>query len=66
MYARFRTPDSTHANFVNTIQRTWQYIAGVWLPENGYERTGGAEFETYVETSRTFSEEIYIPLQKKR
>ncbi len=49
---------------MNTIQRTWQYIAGVWLPENGYERTGGAEFETYVETSRTFSEEIYIPLQK--
>ncbi len=64
LYARFRTLDSTHANFVNTIQRTWQYIAGVWLPENGYERTGGAEFETYVETSRTFSEEIYIPLQK--
>ena len=56
IYACFETPPSTTFDFVNTIHRTWEYISAVWLPENGYERTGGFEFEAYTEESRTFSD----------
>lgn len=65
IYALFETPPSTHFDFVNTIQKTWDYIGNVWLPQNGYQRTGGFEFETYVEKSRCFSEKIYIPIKRK-
>ena len=64
-YAIFRTPRALHINFVNTIHKTWEYIARVWLPENGYVRTGGYELESYVEESREFSEIIYIPIKKE-
>lgn len=64
-YAVFATRPSGHTAFVDTIQRTWRYINTCWLPESGYERTGGYEFETYVEESRTYSQEIYIPVRKK-
>ena len=66
LYALFDTPPATHFNFVNTIHRTWEYIAEVWLPENGYRRTGGFELESYVESSRTFSETIYIPITETK
>ena len=65
LYAVFRTPPALHINFVNTIHKTWEYIARVWLPENGYVRTGGYELESYVEESREFSEIIYIPIKKE-
>lgn len=66
VYAVFDTPPATNFDFVNTIHQTWDYIARVWLKENGYRRTGGYEFETYMEESRTFSEKIYIPITKER
>lgn len=65
LYAVFETPPATSFDFVNSIHRTWDYIAKVWLRENGYCRTGGPEFETYVEESRTFQEKIYLPIQKQ-
>ena len=65
LYAIFRIPPALHINFVNTIHKTWEYIARVWLPENGYVRTGGYELESYVEESREFSEIIYIPIKKE-
>lgn len=65
LYALFETPSSTSFDFVNTIHKTWDYIGTVWLPENGFERTGGFEFESYIEKSRKFSEKIYIPIQRK-
>lgn len=64
-YAVFATKPSGHSAFVDTIQRTWEFINTCWLKESGYERTGGYEFETYVEESRTYSQEIYIPVRKK-
>lgn len=64
LYALFDTPTATHFNFINTIHQTWEYIAQVWLPENNYRRTGGFELESYTESSRTFSETIYIPIEK--
>lgn len=65
LYAAFETPSSTNFGFVNTIHRTWDYIGSVWLSQNGYRRTGGPEFESYIEESRTFSERIYIPIIKQ-
>ena len=64
LYAVFETPPSTHFSFINTIRKTWDYIGNVWLPQNGYQRTGGFEFETYIEESRKFSEKIFIPLKQ--
>ena len=63
LYAVFSTPPTTHADFVNTIHRTWRYIEGTWLPQSGYRRACVPMFETYVEASRTFSERIYIPVE---
>lgn len=64
-YACFKTPQTTHYNFVNAIHRTWEYINRTWLPESEYRRTGGYEFETYIEDSRKFSEDIYIPIKRR-
>ncbi|MBH1942143.1 AraC family transcriptional regulator [Mobilitalea sibirica] len=64
-YAHFKTPQTTHYNFVNVIHRTWEYINNTWLPESAYKRTGNYEFETYIEDSRNFSEDIYIPIVKR-
>ena len=65
LYALFRTPPTTHADFVNTIHRTWQYILEVWLPQGPYEHGDGFAFEVYLEASRAFSERIYIPLKER-
>jgi AraC family transcriptional regulator len=65
LYAMFRTPVSNHIDFANTIHRTWDYINRVWLPQNDYRYTGGYEFESYVEQSRTFSEKIFVPIEAK-
>ena len=64
LYAVFDTPPSIHFDFVNTVHRAWDDIGRVWLRENGYERTGGFELESYTEESRKFSEKIYIPIRK--
>lgn len=45
--------------------KTWDYIRQSWLPESKYNHTGGYQFETYIEDSRTFSEDIYIPIKQK-
>ncbi|WP_461370283.1 AraC family transcriptional regulator [Candidatus Darwinibacter acetoxidans] len=66
LYALFKTPPATQADFVNTIRRTWQYILQVWLPQSGYTHAGSCDFESYLETSRQFSERIYIPLKAKQ
>lgn len=65
LYAVFDTPPATQFDFVNTIHRTWDYIKA-WLPENGFRRTGGCEWECYTEVSRTFTERIYIPITQER
>lgn len=65
LYAVFDTPAAEPFEFINTVHKTWDYIARVWLPENGFRRTGGYEFESYAEDSRTYSERIYIPIEKE-
>lgn len=67
LYAVFATPPTSHFNFVNTIHRTWPYILNVWVPGSEYHCASdhGYQFETYVEDSRTYSEDIYIPIEVK-
>jgi len=63
-YAVFATPPTTHFNFVNTIHRTWRYINEQWLPGREFRRVSGMEFECYRESSRIYSEDIYIPIER--
>lgn len=65
LYARFSTPPAKHCDFVNTIHKTWDYIFKIWFPESEYEFSGGYQFECYVESSRVYSEDIYIPVRKR-
>lgn len=60
-YAIFSTPTAKQDTFVTQIHRTWDHIKE-WFPSSGYERKRGYEFECYREKSRTFSEDIYIPV----
>jgi AraC family transcriptional regulator len=64
MYAVFETPSATAHDFVATIRRTWDWIYSDWLPQSGYRRAPGFELESYVESSRKYSERIYVPLIK--
>lgn len=67
LYAVFSTPPASQEDFVSTIHQTWQYILNVWLPKSKYQCAcgHGCQFETYIEASRTFSEDIYIPIEEK-
>ncbi len=67
LYAVFETPPTTHYNFVNAIHRSWCYIFNVWMPQSQYRTAAGFkyQFESYVEESRTYSERIYIPVERK-
>ena len=68
LYAVFATPPASHFNFVNTIHRTWFYILNTWMPQSEYRCSSnhGYQFETYVEESRAYSEDIYIPIEGKQ
>jgi len=65
LYAVFATPPASHFDFVNTVHRTWNYIFHCWMPQSGYRCAAGYEyqFEIYIEASRTYSEDIYIPIE---
>lgn len=67
LYAIFATPPTSHFNFVNMIHRTWHYILNVWMTESEYQCASGHgyQFETYIEASRAYSEDIYIPIELK-
>jgi Uncharacterized protein conserved in bacteria len=65
-YAVFGTPPADTHTFVRNIHMTWSYIYSVWFPHTGFRHTGTHEFETYCEESRTFSEEIWIPIEERK
>ena len=65
LYALFSTPPSTQSDFVNTIHKTWCYITNKWLQQSEYIYNGGYQFECYIEQSRVYSEDIYIPITKR-
>lgn len=63
LYAVFSTPKADKYTFVNTIRRTWDYIYKEWEPQSGYMNLGDCDFETYKESSREFSEQIFIHIK---
>jgi len=67
LYAVFTTPPATHFDFINTVHRTWAFINNIWILNGKYRHSLNRmyEFETYLETSRTFSEKIFIPITEK-
>ena len=66
MYAVFRTQPAGQHDFAETVQRTWDWIYDVWMQENDFRRGVGYECERYTESSRTFSEEILVPVVPER
>lgn len=65
LYAVFSTPATEQPAFVGNIHRTWEYINHTWLVADGFRRLAGYEFECYIEESRLFSEDIYIPVAQE-
>ncbi len=65
LYAVFETPPATQHEFSGTIRKTWDWINNVWLPQSGYVRKDGYELERYTESSKTYTETIYIPIVKE-
>ncbi|MBQ2254324.1 MAG: GyrI-like domain-containing protein, partial [Clostridia bacterium] len=66
LYAIFETPPATQHEFSAVIRDTWDYIREEWFPKSGYLRKDGYELEKYTEASRTYTETIYIPIERKK
>lgn len=66
LYAVFETVPSSQHQFVDTIRKTWDWIGNCWLPQNGYKKRNDFELERYVESSRAYSETIFIPIEKEK
>ena len=63
-------PEQKYAVFTGTLPtvgQTYQYIYHDWLPQSGYQRTVGPEFELYDENFDPADDssqmDIYIPIQ---
>jgi AraC family transcriptional regulator len=68
----WQVPEQTYAAFpcnLKNIKETFQQIYHEWLPQSGYQRTDGPEFEYYDESFRPDQGKldlfIYIPVRKK-
>lgn len=67
---KWDVPEQQYAIFpcsLKTIHETYQYIFETWLPQSGYTRAGGPDFELYgeafdMETGEGLS--IYMPVKK--
>lgn len=66
LYAVFTTPPATSFNFSSTIYRTWMSIFSDWMPTSGYRCAGWSPYQldVYTESSRTYIEDIYVPIEK--
>lgn len=65
-YVVFATPPATHSTFVATVHRTWERIVSEWIPSSPWPLDASFDFEVYCEASRTYSEEIWIPIMPDR
>lgn len=73
-FARLRIPPQRYAVFhhpghISGIQRTWYTIWNQWMPESGFQATGGPEFERYGEEFNGVTGlggvEIWIPVKRQ-
>lgn len=62
-YLKFTTPQADAYTFVEMIHQTWDYIYQ-YMHDNKIIQQGSFAFERYIEASRTYSEEIYIPIEE--
>ena len=67
----WEVPEQTYAVFPCTlaeIGQTYEYAHGTWMPDKGYKRADGPDFEYYDETFEPQDPEsiiyIYIPVMK--
>ena len=65
LYAIFETPPATQHAFSGVIRKTWDWIGNVWLPQSGYARRDSFELERYTESSKAFTETIFVPIERK-
>lgn len=65
LYAVFETSAATQHDFVTTVRETWDWIYNVWLPQSGFKRNDGYEFEKYIESSKIYKETIFVPIVKE-
>ena len=65
LYAIFETPPATQHAFSGVIRKTWDWIGNVWLPQSGYARRDSFELERYAESSKAFTETIFVPIERK-
>ncbi|MCB8921496.1 MAG: AraC family transcriptional regulator [Ardenticatenaceae bacterium] len=68
---RWDIPANEYAVFtctLPTIHAAFDYIYGTWLPQSGYKRAPGAEFELYDESFEVNDPDsplyLYIPVKK--
>lgn len=61
-YAVFTTPRASPSTFVATVHRTWDRIVREWIPSSPWPADQSYDFELYCEASRTYSEEIWVPI----
>ncbi len=58
-----------HIGLLEGLKNTYEYIYQIWLPQSGFQLTGGPDFELYNEEWRLGSPDsrfyIYIPIQAK-
>jgi predicted transcriptional regulator YdeE/DNA-binding transcriptional MerR regulator len=67
----WEVPEQTYAIFPCTlaeIGQTYEYAHGTWMPQNGYKRADGPDFEYYDKTFEPADPKsliyIYIPVKK--
>jgi predicted transcriptional regulator YdeE len=67
----WEVPENTYAVFpciLTEIHKTYEYAHGKWMPENGYKRADGPDFEYYDEDFDPAKPDsilyIYIPVKK--
>lgn len=68
---RWDVPEQTYVVVpctIPTIGKAYEFIHGTWLPDNGYQRAPGPDFELYDETFEPGGPEstlyIYVPIIK--
>ncbi|MBI9012091.1 MAG: GyrI-like domain-containing protein [Clostridiales bacterium] len=64
-YLKFDTPLADAFTFVESIHQAWEEIYR-YIKENNITQKGPFAFERYIEASRTFSEEIFIPVEGEK
>lgn len=57
----------THLGSLDRLPATYEYIYSTWIPQSGFQLTGGPDFELYNEDFKDFAPDskfyIYVPIK---